>query len=102
MQTLGAITGAVTPSSTFETTRNGKVWVLTEGTTFGTITLQFSVDNGTTAFASFYPDGVEAAFTYTQMAKVFDLPAGVYFRFLGDASTAAITIYVSGDNINVL
>ena len=101
MHTLATAVDTTDTTGAFETTMPGKVWVhlaTTIGT--GSVTMQKSIDKGTT-WGSFIPDGVVESFTVSDATKLFDLPGGWYFRFLNVGDTAATTCYVDGPHIRV-
>ncbi len=102
MHILDEDLGATT-SSTFETTRNAKVWVKVESETWGggTITLQVSIPNSdSAAFATFSPGGTDATFTADKM-EAYDLPGGCHFKF-SSATATGCNYYISGNSINLL
>ena len=93
---------AAEQSGAFYTTRPGKVWlhVYDSGGTFGVIKLQWKHAIGDAAWATFYPDGVEASYT-SDFSLLMDLPGGLYWSFLTDTTTDSVPVYVEGDHIRL-
>jgi hypothetical protein len=91
------VTGA-TDSNVFRTIKETKVWVWIYATTFGNITMKCSLDNST--YRDFYPDGSIETLT-SETTKLYDLPGGLYWKFTGDATTAAAVIYIEGNSIDL-
>ena len=108
MLTLTAPSAASKYSASFVTTRSGKVWAhIYSVYNSGTITMEvWEPSLGTPAWEIFYPDGTAATFTSTSatgvsITKCFDLPGGLEFHFLNDATADSTVCKVDGDAIRV-
>ena len=102
MLTLDTDVDSNTATNAFETTKDGKVWVhIDTDDTLGTVTMQYSKAKNST-FATFMPDGVAETFTDVT-TKLYDLPGGWHWRFIGEESVSdGNNYYVDGNHIKLV
>ena len=99
MQALGSAITGVTFTDVFRTTLQGNVWSWLHGTTIGSVGLWCSTSKGGT-YEAYTPAGTAVAIT-AEGTYVLNLPGGLYWKYKGDGSTAAITVHIDGPHIQL-